>query len=73
MLPEMDGFETCRRLRSSVGRHMPIVILTALDADDCRTLGFQAGADAYFSKPFNPDEVVETLLQLINKTNHHRP
>jgi two-component system, OmpR family, phosphate regulon response regulator OmpR len=72
MLPEMDGFETCRRLRNSASRHTPIVILTALDAEDCRTLGFQAGADAYFSKPFNPNEVVETLLNLINQSKPHK-
>ena len=72
MLPEMDGFETCRRLKSHDSRRTPIVILTALDAEDCRTLGFQAGADAYFSKPFNPDEVVETLLNLINRSKPHK-
>ncbi|MFA6133159.1 MAG: response regulator transcription factor [Phycisphaerae bacterium] len=67
MLPEMDGFETCRRLRGMNNGHTPIVILTALDAEDCRNTGYKAGADAYFAKPFDPDEVVETLRDLIRR------
>ncbi|MFG0284321.1 MAG: response regulator transcription factor [Phycisphaerales bacterium JB039] len=63
MLPEMDGFETCRRLRAT--SDAPIVILTALDSDDCRQRGLDAGASAYFTKPFDPDEVIETLRELI--------
>ena len=65
MLPEMDGFETCERLRSQSGRALPIVMVTALDTDDCRQRGFDAGADAYFAKPFDPDEIVSTLRMLI--------
>lgn len=68
MLPEMDGFETCRRLRSQSGAGLPIVMVTALDTDDCRQRGFDAGADAYFTKPFDPDEIVSTLRMLLD---HH--
>ncbi len=68
MLPEMDGFETCRRLRSREGRSLPIVIVTALDSEDCRKQGYEAGADAYFTKPFDPDEVVCTIQMLIEKS-----
>ena len=67
MLPEMDGFEACRRLRSLKGRRLPIVMLTALDNEECRRLGLEAGADAYFTKPFDPDEVVSVLSALISK------
>ena len=64
MLPEMDGFETCSRLRE--GRSdLPIVMITALDSEECRRRGFDAGADAYFTKPFNPDEVISTIRRLI--------
>ena len=66
MLPEMDGFETCQRLRQTF-RHLPIVLVTALDSDDCRQRGFDAGANAYFAKPFNPDEIVGTLQRLLNE------
>ena len=70
MLPEMDGFETCRRLRRH-GPHMPIVIVTALDSDDCRERGLAAGADAYFSKPFDPSEVIETLQRLLKEASQN--
>jgi len=66
MLPEMDGFETCRRLRRQEdGRHVPILMLTALDGDEFRQRGFASGADAYFIKPFDPDEVIHTLQSLL--------
>ncbi|HUU59473.1 MAG TPA: response regulator [Phycisphaerae bacterium] len=68
MLPEMDGFETCRRLKSRNGGAIPIVILTALDSGECRQRGYDAGADAYFAKPFDPDEVVTTLRSLIRES-----
>ncbi len=67
MLPEMDGFETCRRLKAQCGTAVAIVMITALDSDDCRRRGFEAGADAYFSKPFDPDEIVSTLRLLIGR------
>ena len=71
MLPEMDGYETCRRLRMSETNHgrMPIVIVTALDSEDFRRLGFEAGADAYFTKPFDPEQVAQTIQILIDR-NH---
>jgi len=71
MLPELDGFETCRRLRQR-GRRVPIVMVTALDSDDCRRLGNEAGADAYFCKPFDPDEVINTLQRLIEGNGKQR-
>ena len=69
MLPEMDGFETCHRLRQG-GNRQPIVMVTALDTEDCRRRGYEAGADAYFTKPFNPDEVIATLRALIKKAGN---
>ena len=65
MLPEMDGFECCRRLRKAADHGTPIVIVTALDAPDCRKRGLDAGANAYFTKPYDPDEVVDTLCRLM--------
>jgi DNA-binding response OmpR family regulator len=71
MLPEMDGFETCRRIRShNQPARLPIVMVTALDSDDCRRRGYEAGADAYFAKPFDPDEVIATIQALLAKTTH---
>lgn len=65
MLPEMDGFEALRQLRANGDRNLPIVILSALDSEDCRRRGFEVGADAYFAKPFDPDEVIQTIHNLI--------
>ena len=66
MLPELDGFETCRRLRSFHGKGRPVVIIvSALDSEDSRRRGFECGADAYFAKPFDPDEVIQTLQSLL--------
>ncbi len=67
MLPGMDGFETCRRLRQTAPPNLPIVIVTALDTDDCRKRGMDAGADAYFAKPFDPDEVISMIQRLIER------
>jgi DNA-binding response OmpR family regulator len=65
MLPEMDGFEACRRIRCNCDSRVPVIILSALDSDDCRRRGYEAGASAYFSKPFDPAEVVHALQELI--------
>jgi signal transduction histidine kinase/DNA-binding response OmpR family regulator/ABC-type xylose transport system substrate-binding protein len=54
MMPEMDGFETCKRLKSEVATsHIPVLMLTACAADEQRVAGYECGADAYLSKPFN--------------------
>ena len=47
------------------GKDLPIVVLTALDGEDSRRRGIAAGADAYFPKPFDPDEVIGTLRGLL--------
>jgi putative two-component system response regulator len=70
MLPELDGFETCIQLRQKQkeqDRHVPIIMLTAMDSDECRQRGFAAGADAYFIKPFDPDEVIKALQVMLAK------
>ncbi len=69
MLPEMDGFECCRNLRDRSCRGIPIIIITALDTDDSRREGFEAGADAYFTKPFDPFEIIDTLRMLMGKAS----
>ena len=67
MLPGLDGFETCRRLRETKDRRLPIVVVTALDSEDCRERGRQVGVDAYFAKPFDPDEVIATIQRLLRR------
>ncbi len=51
MLPEMTGFEVCRRLRET-GQDFPVILVTARDAVDDRVFGLDAGADDYLTKPF---------------------
>lgn len=57
MMPLMDGFETCRRLKDdSATRHIPVVLVTALDGREDRIKGLEAGADDFLSKPL--DDVI---------------
>src|ERR1700691_810197 len=52
MMPDMDGFEVCRRLKSSlVTHHIPVVMVTALDQPSDRVRGLEAGADDFLTKP----------------------
>jgi CheY-like chemotaxis protein len=54
MMPEMDGFETCKHLKNEVATsHIPVLMLTACSADEQRVAGYECGADGYLSKPFN--------------------
>ncbi len=67
MMPEMDGLEVCRRVRSNeVINHVPIIVVTAKISESDRVKGLEAGADAYLAKPFNSKELlvrVEKLLE----------
>ena len=54
MMPMMDGFETCRRLKEDpLTRHIPVVLVTALDGREDRIRGLEAGADDFLSKPYD--------------------
>ncbi|MCC8113786.1 MAG: response regulator [Bacteroidales bacterium] len=56
MMPGIDGYETCRRLKAEeVTSHIPVLLLTACSLDEQRTLGYQCGVDAYMSKPFDSE------------------
>src|SRR5512146_2285117 len=57
MLPEVDGFEVCRRLRAE-DNPIPILMVTARDEDVDKILGLEMGADDYLTKPFSPRELV---------------
>ncbi|AMK78628.1 MULTISPECIES: diguanylate cyclase domain-containing protein [Methylomonas] len=55
MMPEMDGFEVCKRLKSNnATRHIPVIFVTAKDSDDDEGVGLTLGAVDYIKKPFNP-------------------
>jgi two-component system OmpR family response regulator len=72
MLPKVDGFEVCRRLRGD-GVWAPILMLTARDAVDDRIQGLDAGADDYLAKPFSFDELLARLRALTRRAPVERP
>lgn len=70
MMPEMDGWEVCRRLRADPKlSDIPIIMFTAVDEADKKLAGFDAGADDYLTKPTEPDELIERVKTILeNRT-----
>jgi DNA-binding response OmpR family regulator len=66
MLPQVDGFEVCRRLRSE-NNPVPIIMVTARDDDIDKILGLELGADDYLTKPFNPRELVARVKAVLRR------
>ncbi|RAQ97034.1 response regulator transcription factor [Thermogemmatispora tikiterensis] len=67
MLPGLDGFEVCRRIRS--WSSTPILILTARGDEDDRIRGLDLGADDYLVKPFSPRELVSRVRAILRRTS----
>jgi CheY-like chemotaxis protein len=66
MMPQMDGFEVLRRLREDQRtRDVPVVVLTAKTSRDDRDRCYALGADAFMTKPFDPDDLTRELDSLI--------
>jgi two-component system OmpR family response regulator len=72
MLPALDGFEVCRRMRER-GRWAPVLMVTAKDAVNDRVHGLDVGADDYLVKPFSFDELVARLRALLRRGARERP
>jgi two-component system, OmpR family, response regulator len=72
MLPDIDGFETCRRLRAE-RVWVPIIMLTARDAIEDRVRGLDQGADDYLTKPFSLAELLARLRALARRGPVERP
>jgi len=72
MLPGIDGFEVCRRLRAAA-RWAPVLMLTARDAVEDRVRGLDAGGDDYLTKPFSFAELVARLRALMRRGAQERP
>jgi DNA-binding response OmpR family regulator len=69
MLPELDGWEVCRRVRAD--SDVPIIMLTARSDDIDRIVGLELGADDYLTKPFNPRELVARVKAILRRS--HKP
>jgi DNA-binding response OmpR family regulator len=65
MLPDLDGFEVCRRLRA--GSDLPILMLTARGEETDRVVGLELGADDYLAKPFSPRELLARLRAILRR------
>src|SRR2546430_8163510 len=69
MLPEVDGLEVCRRLRSDPGTAgIPIIMLTAKSDEVDRVVGLELGADDYVAKPFSPKELVARVRAVLRRS-----
>jgi two-component system, OmpR family, response regulator len=67
MMPDLDGFEVCRRLRSE-GDHTPVLFLTARDSTDDKVRGLTLGGDDYLEKPFSLDELVARAQAVLRRS-----
>jgi len=66
MLPQVDGWEVCRRVRAE--SDLPIIMLTARDETVDKIVGLELGADAYLTKPFNPRELVAWIKAVLRRS-----
>jgi len=72
MLPEMDGFEICRRIRQEK-YPTAVIILTAKDDEIDKVLGLELGADDYITKPFSPRELIARVKAVLRRTSQWDP
>ena len=72
MMPKMNGIDVLRRLRAE-GIKTPIMMLTAKGMKDDRITGFNAGADDYLPKPFEPDELICRVRAMLRRSDNYRP
>lgn len=69
LMPELDGVEVCRRLRSDArGKAVPIVFLSSKDDEVDRIVGLEVGGDDYVAKPFSPRELVARVRAVLRRT-----
>lgn len=68
MMPIMDGFELCQKIKSKIETsHIPVILLTALSSADNKAIGLEQGADAYISKPFDETVLLAQIKNLIKQ------
>lgn len=68
MMPEMNGYELCKKVKSDIAfSHIPVILLTALSDDKQRMYGIASGADEFIQKPFNIEEVKLRIVRLLEE------
>lgn len=72
MLPDIDGFELCSKMRAS-GEEVPVIFLTARDADDDKIAGLEQGGDDYVTKPFSLEELVARVRAVLRRSGKLEP
>ena len=66
MMPRLDGYETCRRLKSDPStKDIPVLLLTARGREEDRRLGLESGANDYITKPFSPNKLIGRVSDLL--------
>ncbi len=66
MMPKLDGYETCKRLKADpVTKDMPVILLSAKGRNVDQKVGFEVGADDYITKPFSPRKLVERINAIL--------
>lgn len=73
MMPEMDGFELCRHIKSNFEHsHIPVILLTAKNTIQSKIEGLELGADAYIEKPFSKEHLQAQISSLLANRDHLR-
>jgi DNA-binding response OmpR family regulator len=73
MMPDLDGFETLRRIRrSAVTAEIPVIMLTAKVGEGDYLRGYESGADAYLSKPFDPADLDAAIHTVTSRSPEER-
>ena len=70
MMPKLDGYETCKALKSNdETKDIPVILLSAKGRNVDQKTGFEVGADDYITKPFSPRKLVERINAILGQTN----
>jgi DNA-binding response OmpR family regulator len=73
MMPKVDGFELCKRIKSNLHTsHIPVILLTARTSEELKMTGYQSGADEYLAKPFNLEILLLRIDKLIAQKNQRQ-
>jgi len=73
MMPKLDGYETCKMLKSEdLTREIPVILLSAKGRNVDQKIGFEVGADDYITKPFSPRKLVERINAILGQSSPHR-